>query len=147
MRCVFISDSGEHLRVIEESGLTLTQCKVLLLLAAPQDEESHPTGIEIAETLGVSPATLSRAIDGLARKRLVRRVEDRDDRRVRRIAPTQKGSEFAGTLIQARLAGLEEFAATLSAAERRRLDGALGALLSREDIAAAYEQLKEVAAS
>jgi DNA-binding MarR family transcriptional regulator len=147
MRCVFISDSGEHLRVIEESGLTLTQCKVLLLLAAPQDADSHPTGIEIAETLGISPATLSRAIDGLARKRLVRRVGDRDDRRVRRISATQKGSEFAGTLIQARLAGLEEFAATLSAAERRRLDGALEALLSREDVGAAYEQLREVAAS
>jgi DNA-binding MarR family transcriptional regulator len=147
MRCIFISDSGQHLRVIEESGLTLTQTKVLLLLAAPSEGESQPTGTEIAESLGVSPATLSRAVDGLARKRLVRRIEDRGDRRVRRIAATEKGTEFAGTLIQARLAGLEDFAATLSAAERRRLDAAVGALLSREDVAAAYEQLKEVRAS
>jgi DNA-binding MarR family transcriptional regulator len=146
MRCIFIADSGEHLRVIEESGLTLTQCKVLLLLVGPGDGESPPTGAEIAETLGVSPATLSRALDGLVRKRLVRRVRDREDRRVRRIAATEKGQEFAGTLIHARLTGLQDFAATLSSVERRRLDAALGALLSREEIGAAYEQLKQVGA-
>jgi hypothetical protein len=43
-----------------------------------------------------------------------------------------------------RQAGLESFAQGLTAAQRRKLDAAVEALMDREDIAATYEHLKEV---
>ncbi|MDX6651545.1 MAG: hypothetical protein QOJ38_326 [Solirubrobacterales bacterium] len=142
LRYVFLFDQGEHLRAIEESGLTMTQVKLLLLVRTGA-EAPRPVS-DLAESLGISVATVSRAVECLVRKRLVKRVEDEADRRVRRVAIAAKGEELANTLIAARVAGLEGFAATLSAAERRKLDSALGTLLEREQIAAAYAQIKAV---
>jgi hypothetical protein len=39
---------------------------------------------------------------------------------------------------------MEAFAASLSAAQRRKLDAAIDALMDREDIAETYEHLKGV---
>jgi DNA-binding MarR family transcriptional regulator len=78
------------------------------------------------------------------KKKLVTRIEDPDDRRVRRIAITAKGKQFVDTLLVVRQAGLEAFAESLSAAQRRKLDAAIDALMDREDVAATYEHLKGV---
>jgi DNA-binding MarR family transcriptional regulator len=146
MRYIFIFSGGEHLRAIEASGLTLTQFKGLLMLAGPETSERSHSVKDIAERLHVSLASVSRAVDGLNRKRLVTRIEDPDDRRVRRIAITEKGRRLAGEIVAARMADLEAFAASLSAAQRRKLDAALESLLDREEIAAAISELKEMAA-
>src|SRR5919197_249261 len=131
LRHVFIFSGGEHLRKLEESGLTLTQVKTLLMLAGPEGEEPY-AGRDIAENLQISLASVSRAVDGLVRKRLVKRVEDPDDRRVRRLSITDKGHRLAGEIVAARLADLEAFAASLTAAQRGKLDGALEAVLGDE---------------
>jgi hypothetical protein len=41
--------------------------------------------------------------------------------------------------------GIEAFASTLTAAQRRKLDAAVDALMDREDIAKTYQHLKETA--
>jgi DNA-binding MarR family transcriptional regulator len=139
---VFLFDQGQQLRTIEESGLTMAQCKTLLALSGP-GESTEPRHIsEIGERLGLSVPSVSRAVDGMVRKRLVTRVEDRDDRRVRRIAIAPKGEKLVARLVSMRLAGLEAFAAELNAAQRRRLDVAIDAL-DIDEIAATYEQLIE----
>ena len=144
---VFLFDRGGMLRTLEDSGLSLPQCKTLLALAGP-GESVEPRQIgEIAERLGVSLPTISRAVDGLVRKRLVTRVEDEQDRRVRRIAITAKGERLVGTFVSIRLASLEAFASSLTAAQRRKLDTALESLLEREEIATTYSDLKEVSPS
>src|SRR5215208_6736971 len=120
LRHIFIFSGGEHLRKMEESGLTLTQVKTLLMLAGPEGAEPY-AGRDIAERLQVSLASVSRAVDGLVRKRLVSRVEDPDDRRVRRLSITDKGRRLAGEIVAARLADLEAFADNLSPAQRRKL--------------------------
>jgi DNA-binding MarR family transcriptional regulator len=71
-------------------------------------------------------------------------VEDPGDRRVRRVAITARGKQLVDTLLVIRQAGMEAFAASLTAAQRRRIDAAVDALMDREDIAAAYELLREV---
>jgi len=48
LRHVFIFSGGEHLRKLEESGLSLTQVKTLLMLAGPEGEEPY-AGRDIAE--------------------------------------------------------------------------------------------------
>jgi DNA-binding MarR family transcriptional regulator len=128
--------SSEVFRVIDESGLTFSQMKVLVELDSPHEDARTVTAL--SDELGISPASASRAADGLFRKKLVTRVEDPDDRRVRRLALTSRGRELADRIISARLAGLEDFAASLGSDERRKLEAALDALLKRPEIAEIY---------
>ncbi len=128
---------NEVFQVIEESGLTFAQMKVLVELQVP-DEESR-TVTAISEELGISIASASRATDGLVRKKLATRVEDQNDRRVRRLTLTPKGRRLADRIISARLATLEEFTNSLAADERQKLESALDVLLERPEIAEIYE--------
>ncbi len=144
LRHLFLYDRGNMLRVIEESGLSMTQSKALLELGGlGEATEARQIG-DLAEALGVSVPSMSRAVDGLVKKRLATRVEDPDDRRVRRIAIAAKGKKLVDTLVVVRQAGMETFAASLTAAQRRKLDAAVDSLMDRADIAEAFEHLKEV---
>jgi DNA-binding MarR family transcriptional regulator len=144
LRHVFLYDRGNQLRVIEESGLSMTQCKALLELGG-LGEAAEPRQVsDLAERFGASVPSMSRAVDALVKKRLVTRLEDPEDRRVRRVAITARGKQLVDTLLVVRQAGMEAFAASLSAAQRRKLDAAIDALMDREDIAATYEHLKGV---
>jgi DNA-binding MarR family transcriptional regulator len=144
LRHVFLYDRGNQLRVIEESGLSMTQCKALLELGGIGESVDPRQVGELAETFGVSVPSMSRAVDALVKKRLVTRLEDPEDRRVRRVAITAKGKQFVDTLLVVRQAGLESFAESLSSAQRRKLDAAIDSLMDREDIAETYEHLKGV---
>lgn len=143
LRHLFLYDRGNVLRVVEESGLSMTQSKALLELGGLGEESEARQVSELAETLGVSVPSMSRAVDGLVRKRLATRVEDREDRRVRRVAITARGRKLVETLTVVRQAGMETFAASLTAAQRRKLDAAVDSLMDRADVAAAYEHLKQ----
>jgi DNA-binding MarR family transcriptional regulator len=131
MRC--LSGSGRDIfRMIEESGISFAQMKVLVELEA--SEENARTVTALAETLGISTASASRAADGLVRKKLATRIEDPEDRRVRRLTLTAKGRELADRIISARLAGLEDFTASLEPEDRDQLESALDSLMEREDM-------------
>src|SRR5215211_4667489 len=127
---------SEVFRVIDESGLTFSQMKVLVELETA--EEDARTVTALSEELGISAASASRAADALVRKKLVTRVEDPDDRRVRRLALTSRGRDLADRIISARLAGLEDFTESLADDERRKLEAALDALLERPEVAEIY---------
>jgi DNA-binding MarR family transcriptional regulator len=128
--------SSEVFRVLDESGITFSQMKVLVELEAADEDARTVTAL--SEELGISAASASRAADGLVRKKLATRVEDADDRRVRRLAATEKGRDLADRIISARLAGLEEFSESLDRDERQKLEAALDALLQRPEIAEIY---------
>ena len=134
LRCMG-PQGGEVLRVIDESGVTFAQIKVLVELQTP--EETH-TVTSLAEHIGISTASASRAADGMVRKKLATRVEDPDDRRVKRLALTAKGQRLADRIISARLASLEEFTGSLEAEQRRKLESALDALMERPEVAEIY---------
>lgn len=142
LRHVFRYDRGNQLRVFEESGLTMTQCKVLLELGGLGGDAQVWQVSDLAEVFGVSAPSMSRAVDGLVKKALATRIEDPDDRRARRVGITAKGKELVETLVAVRQTGIESFAATLSAAQRRKLDAAVDSLMDREDIAQTFELLK-----
>jgi len=67
--------------------LTMQQVRVLDHIAKDPGIAGH----ELGERLGVSAPTASGLIDRLAEKGLIIRVDDRDDRRVRRLHPTELG--------------------------------------------------------
>jgi len=137
MLCSFGSDGGSVIRAIDESGLGFTQMKALVRLAGHADDEPATVKL-VAEQLGISLASASRAVEGLVKRALATRVEDPDDRRVRRVSLTADGQEMADELMAARLAGLERFVESLGADERRKLEAALEVLLRRDDIADIY---------
>jgi MarR family 2-MHQ and catechol resistance regulon transcriptional repressor len=110
--------------------------KVLVELVTPDEDARTVTAL--SEGLGISVASASRATDGLVRKKLATRVEDENDRRVRRLSLTTKGRRLADRIISARLATLEEFTGSLEPGERKKLESALDALLERPEIAEIY---------
>lgn len=139
---VFLYDRGSQLRVIEETGLSLTQCKVLLELGGLGRDAQAWQVSDLAELFGVSVPSMSRAVDALVKAKLATRVEDPDDRRVRRMEITAKGKSLVATLVTVRMTGIEAFVTTLTAAQRRKLDAAVEALMDRDDLAQTYEHLK-----
>jgi DNA-binding MarR family transcriptional regulator len=145
MRHVFLYDRGNQLRVIEESGLSMTQCKALLELGGIGQDGEPLQVSDLAEHFRVSVPSMSRAVDALVKKKLVTRVEDPDDRRVRRVAITARGKQLVDTILLVRQAGLQAFAESLSADQRRKIDAAVEALMDdRPDIAETFEHLKGV---
>ncbi|HVX33112.1 MAG TPA: MarR family transcriptional regulator [Solirubrobacterales bacterium] len=143
MRHVFLYDRGNQLRVLEDTGLTTTQCKALLELGGLGD---CPTTWQVSDLAGVFESSLpamSRAVDGLVKKGLATRVEDPTDRRVRLVRITPAGNELVDQLTTVKRNGLEAFAATLTSAQRRKIDAAVESLMDREDIATTYRHLKE----
>jgi len=139
---VFLYDRGNQLRVIEETGLSITQCKALLELGGLGGDERAWQVSDLAELFGTSVPSMSRAVDALVKAKLATRVEDPDDRRVRRVKITAKGNELVAKIVTVRLTGIEAFVNTLTAAQRRKLDAAVESLMEREDLAQTYEALK-----
>jgi DNA-binding MarR family transcriptional regulator len=144
LKC-FGGDGGAAIRAIDESGLTFTQMKVLLTVAGEQSDEGAPAQKLVAEKLGLSLASASRAVDDLVRQGLVARTEDERDRRMRRLTPTAEGQGLADRVLAARLEGLGHFAASLSEHERELLEPALALLLEREEIAEIYRKYRRAA--
>lgn len=120
-RRVTLTTTAERIRIIEESELSITQIKMLLLLV----EGDRHTGGEIADRLGISPAAASRAIDSMIQKGLATRSECADDRRVRLLEATSAGVELASSIADLRKAQIEQFLGTL---EPNVLDGLIEAL-------------------
>jgi len=106
--------------IFEELDVTLTQVKALTALAADE-----LTVKELAERLGLSLPGASRAVDALVCRELLHRREDADDRRMKRLGCTDAGRAALIRLDEAKLRGLEAFAATLPAGQRKQLIAAL----------------------
>ena len=139
---------GEVMRVIDESGLSFVQMKALVTLGGTEAVEGTEgtTVTALSESLGISAASASRAVDGLVKRRLTSRVEDSEDRRIRRLTLTAKGRELADQIVSARLAGIEDFTASLEGSERTNLAAALAALMERDELAQVYARNQERAA-
>jgi DNA-binding MarR family transcriptional regulator len=123
------ADLFEAMGVLE---LTITQIKLLHQL----EEATHELTLkEAAERVPLSLAAASRTVDDLVRRGMVKRHEDAEDRRMKRVSLTEDGRSVIRRLNAARLNGLEQFATTLTEDERQALAGALAQLLQRADIA------------
>jgi DNA-binding MarR family transcriptional regulator len=114
--------------------LSLTQIKLLHHLDHTAAALTLKQG---AEAVHVSLPAASRLVEDLVNRGLVERNEDAADRRMKRIQLTDRGRDAIALLNAARLTGVENFVATLSASERRSLAQLLSKLMTREEIAAA----------
>jgi DNA-binding MarR family transcriptional regulator len=118
-----------------EAGLTLTTYKALHALS--ERERGDDVCVKhVAEDLVMSVPAASRIVDGLHQKGYVERREDEHDRRMKRVSITPAGRSVMARVNATRLAAGEQFAATLTDAERKRLAAALAPLLERPEVAA-----------
>jgi len=121
--------SSEHMySLIAELDVSLTQMKTLHVLFNAADEVSVK---ELSDPLGLSLPGTSRIVDGLLRRGWVERREDPVDRRIKRVGITAEGRRVVNRIEAARLAGLEDYAASLTPEQRNRLSSALSDLPHR----------------
>jgi DNA-binding MarR family transcriptional regulator len=142
LRCLS-SDGGAVVQALDESGISFIQMKILVTVAG--DNPEPPTVKGLAESLGLSLASASRAVDGMVRRELLVRAEDDQDRRIRRLSLTEAGQRLSHRILTARLEGLGRFAASLTPEERDSLEAALDLLLERDEIAEIYRRYRKEA--
>jgi DNA-binding MarR family transcriptional regulator len=90
----------------------------------------------LGESLGLSLAAMSRAADELVQRGLLDRTEDPSDRRIKRLRLTDAGHELVQKMRELRMAGFEQFVATLTPKERAQLAKALEPILARDELVA-----------
>jgi DNA-binding MarR family transcriptional regulator len=119
---------------IAELDLSFTQLKVLCCLEMDGQERSVKA---LAESMGVSLPTMSRAVDGLFERGFVERDEDPADRRMKRVRLTLAGHTVPRALNEARLSALQELIGSLDDEQAAALERALTLIVGdRPEIAA-----------
>jgi DNA-binding MarR family transcriptional regulator len=132
----YLMRSANHatFEVIGELELSFTQIKALCALEG--DEQRSVKAL--ADSLGVSLAAMSRALDGLFERGLVSREEDPDDRRMKRVRLTEAGAEVPHALNEGRLSALHDLIDSLEDEQAAALSSALSLILERRPEIAAY---------
>jgi len=113
--------SPDMFRVLGELELSFTQMKALFVLS----EHEQLSVSDVAAQLAMSPAAMSRSVDGLVQRGYVARSECASDRRSRLVTLLPAGRDVLGRVMAARGAALVEFASQLPDAERDALYAAL----------------------
>jgi len=128
LRHVITHTGRDFFAGVEERGLTLSQVKLMNLL----DEAGEPCSIgTLSERIGLSPAAVSRAVDGLVQRGDLEREEDPRDRRSKLAGLTTAGHKTFEQLHALRVAGLRELLAELDPDERETLMRGLEPLARR----------------
>ncbi len=134
---VFKESSQEYYELVDELDLSITQTRTLNCLDRLQGEVAVN---ELAEVIGLSVPATSRTVESLLRRGYIDRREDEHDRRVKRVQVSPAGRALVARMNAARMAGMEEFAGTLTPTERSDLRRALASLVARPTIAACRPQ-------
>jgi len=113
-------------RVASRWNLTLPQFDVLAELA--RADAGGFTFVELSRLLLVTSGNLTGIVDRLEEQRLVERAPDDKDRRVIRVALTDKGRRVTGTMLPAHAADIEEILSFMPRAALTELSDLLGQL-------------------
>ncbi len=128
LRELFLDPDADHLGVIEQHELTLTQVRILLVLACAAEHQRRLQMSDLAERLGISNGAISRAFAGLVERGMATRHEASDDRRIKRVAIARPGAEVVDQIATLRTAGLSRFVERLDDLQRRLLAEALASI-------------------
>ena len=118
-----------RVRTWKELELTVTQLRVLFIL---RETPGSPAGL-LADSLRVTPPTVTGLVDRLVRMGVVRREEDSKDRRLVRNVLTERGQEVLGEVEREGRAFLTDLFERLSAEQLSHLVESLGALTAAAD--------------
>ncbi|MDX3026892.1 MarR family winged helix-turn-helix transcriptional regulator [Streptomyces scabiei] len=115
---------------VDALDLTMTQVRVLHHAAEADPELS---GKEAAESVVMSMAAVSRAVDSLVRRGYLERREDLVDRRMKGITECGRRAIRYSEAVHRDM--IDRFVEALPSAERERLAAALAPLMERPEIA------------
>jgi DNA-binding MarR family transcriptional regulator len=121
-------EDNDFLELIAELDLTIPQLRAIFVIGK---SERALALTEVAPRMGLSVAAAGRAVDRLVRDGLLTRAEDPADRRIKRLALTDRGRTVTERINGARTADLRQLAARLDERERGDLAAALAPLLDR----------------
>jgi DNA-binding MarR family transcriptional regulator len=113
-------------RVVTRWSLTLPQFDVLAELA--RADAGGFTFVELSRLLLVTSGNLTGIVDRLEDQRLVERRPDAKDRRVIRVALTEKGRRVTAHMLPAHAADIDEILSFMPQAALAELNGLLGRL-------------------
>jgi len=85
---------------LEEVGLTYVQFSLLASASYLNHRGPSPSQAELAEHTGMDVMMTSQVVRTLERERLVKRIADKNDARVKRIVPTSKGESTVSAAIE-----------------------------------------------
>jgi DNA-binding MarR family transcriptional regulator len=125
------SSNRDLFAAVEQAGVTITQVKCLGIL----HEAGAPLAVgALSEALGLSVPAVSRAVDALVQRSLVRRTEDPRDRRSKLVTVNAKGRRAYERFAEIRFAGVKRFVAGLTDAEREALAAGVRPLVERLEV-------------
>src|SRR3954452_6788707 len=111
-------------RAMAEAGGSAATWQVLLLVRSQQWSKQS----QMAEAMGITPATLTHHFNALEKQGLVRRWREADNRRAQRVELTERGAELFDRLREVALAHDARLRAGLSGEEVEQLSGLLDRL-------------------
>jgi DNA-binding MarR family transcriptional regulator len=128
LKRVLFANNREFFGALQEAGISFTQLKCLGLLV----ESRGPMSLgALSEELALSPAAVSRAVDGLVQRGELKRDEDPEDRRSKIVSLAARGRATYDRIIAVRLAGVRNFVEELEPQERDALGSALHPIIER----------------
>ena len=122
-------------RMWAELGLTTAQLRVMFMVR----EQPGVTAGELATRLSVTPPTISGIVDRLVKLNLVRRDDDRDDRRLVRNHLTEAGEASCSRLARSGELYTRRIVAEMDADDLERLSRGLESLVKAAELVARVE--------
>ncbi len=116
------STNREFFAELQDAGISFSQLKCLGLLSSAEAPLSLGA---LSEDLGLSLAAVSRGVDGLVQRGLVKRQEDPCDRRSKLVTVSARGRAAYERVLRVRVAGVERFVEELEPDHRDALEAAL----------------------
>jgi len=128
LKGVLMTNNREFFVALQEAGISFTQLKCVGVL----QQAGGPVSLGVlADELALSPAAISRAVDGLVQRGALRREEDPEDRRSKIVSLAPRGRAVYERIMAVRLAGLKNFVEELEPHERDALGSALHPIIER----------------
>jgi len=86
---------------------------------------------DLGEHLGISSAAVSQMLDKLVEEGFIVRVEDPEDRRMKRITLTEAGNRILDESVSARLSWVKDFEGNFSEKEKEQITAAVRLMIDR----------------
>ena len=112
-----------------DEGVSLARSKFLLLLECQGPQRST----DIASALGFAPRTVTEAIDGLERDKLVKREPDPKDRRAKIVSITETGRSVISAAKQPQHKTIEAIFSVLDETQKKNLGEIIRCLSERTE--------------
>jgi len=119
---------SKNLEFVQKAGLSNQQWVILIHLAKDPNlpyliRETHENPMmasELADSMGVTRANITNLLSILMEKKLVKQIEDKVDRRIKRLMLTPKGKKLIENMQPERIASNKEHLKGLTKEEKKQ---------------------------